>query len=59
MRQEVFAAINKVVTLDGSGIIRSFLGMNFEYNKETVVILIGAGRTIPGSHLRVRVYVCV
>ena len=34
MRKEVFDAINKEVTLDDRGVIKSFLGMNFEYVKE-------------------------
>jgi hypothetical protein len=34
LRQETFAAINAKVTLEDRGVIKSFLGMNFEYNAE-------------------------
>jgi hypothetical protein len=34
MRKEVFDAINKEITLDDRGVIKSFLGRNIEYHKE-------------------------
>ena len=34
MRNEVFAAINEVVMLDDRGVLKSFLGKNFEYNAD-------------------------
>ena len=34
LRDETFAAINAKVTLEDRGIIKSFLGMHFEYNAE-------------------------